>query len=77
MEIVICKTDFSLVPDTLKLVTGLCRVGCGQAEPAWAGGSWVQHPQVPGEAGLPLLCQHLHLSGVPVSAVLCRLVGTA
>lgn len=71
------KIDFSSVPDSLKSVMGLCQVGCGQVEPAWAAGGWVQHQLVPAEASLPLLCQHLCLSGVPVSAILCRLVGTA
>lgn len=33
--------------------------------------------EVPREAGLSLLCWHLHLSGVPVSVTLCEFVGTA
>lgn len=72
-----CKIDFSSVPDSLESVTDLCRVGCRQVEPAWAAGSWVQRPWGPGEAGLSLLCRHLRLSGMPVSALLCRFMGTA
>lgn len=40
----------------LTSVPSLCRVGYGQAEPAGAA-----TPQVPGEADLPVVFQHLYL----------------
>lgn len=36
-----CKINFSSIPDSFKVVVGLCWVGCGQVESTWAGSSYV------------------------------------
>lgn len=66
----------SSVPDSLKLVMGVCRIGVDNWIPldCW---QLDATPTVPREANLSLLCQHLCISGVPVSTTLCKFVGKA
>lgn len=71
-----CKTDFSSVPDSLKLVWVCVELSVDR----WIPLDSLQLDAtltVPGEANLSLLCQHSCISGVPVSTMLCRFVGKA